>query len=747
MILKNLWRRKTRTLLTMLGIAVGVAAVVAFSAFGEGFASGFENMFNRTDADLTVGQKDAMMLLLSSVDANIEDELLAIPGVEDLCGVVVGIIQMPETPYFIVMGEDPKGFTMAHYKIIEGQPLTGRKQILLGKTSAENFNKKPGEAFRLNDVVYRVAGIFETGVAMEDGGAVMRLDDAQRAFKSRTKVNYYNLKVEDKTRIDEIKKEIETRWPKLAATRAGEANMQSDSINMYRSFGWFMGIFAVAVGGLGMMNTTLMSVFERTREIGVLRAVGWSRFRIIGMIMGESLAVSILGGMVGILMGIGLTYLASLSPAVESLLTGVFTPNMFYQAMGTAVLLGTVGGIYPAWRAAQLAPVEAMRQESGASSSNLRVPGWARILRADSFRNLWRRPTRTLITASGIGIGVGFIISMISIVDGFIITFNQIAGAGQMDLLAEQANASDMSFSEIDERTAIQISGQPEVEGVSKMLLGFSTAPGLPYFVIYGADPAEEYVTHYRVREGRMFERDGEIIIGRFAANGLKKTVGENLRLSGATYKIVGIFENGSPFEDAGGLISYKDAQQLFNKPHKMSFLGIKLKPEYRDRAGEITEKFMDMYPDIMVTRSSEFAESLNDMATTYAMLDVIILLTIVVGGIVMTNAMLMSVFERTQEIGLLRALGWRRRRVIRMVIGEAIALSALSSILGFAIGVGLNCLILLEPTMGMFLSPLYSPNLFLEVFLLTVALGAVGGLYPAWRAANLRPIEALRYE
>ncbi|OGO47499.1 MAG: hypothetical protein A2W37_01925 [Chloroflexi bacterium RBG_16_63_12] len=109
MIVKNLWRRKTRTLLTLLGIAVGVAAVVALSAFGEGIAGGMENMFSATIADLTVGQKDAMMLIFSSVDESVGDELRQIEGVKQVAGTVVGIVQMPESPYFVVMGETRAG--------------------------------------------------------------------------------------------------------------------------------------------------------------------------------------------------------------------------------------------------------------------------------------------------------------------------------------------------------------------------------------------------------------------------------------------------------------------------------------------------------------------------------------------------------------------------------------------------------------------------------------------------------------
>src|SRR5512143_4357453 len=103
MIIKNLWRRKTRTLLTLLGIAVGVGAVVSLSAFGEGLASGMQLTFSAPEADLTVGQRDAMMLFLSAVDEEVGDEIKQMPGVGQVVGTVAGMVQMEESPYFVVL--------------------------------------------------------------------------------------------------------------------------------------------------------------------------------------------------------------------------------------------------------------------------------------------------------------------------------------------------------------------------------------------------------------------------------------------------------------------------------------------------------------------------------------------------------------------------------------------------------------------------------------------------------------------
>ena len=745
LILSNLWNRKTRTCLTILGIAMGVAAVVSLSALGEGMSRGMEEVFTSSDADLMVAQTDAMMVLFSKVDESIAADIERIPGVDEVAGTVVNIVQMDTVPYFIVTGEDTSGFGMAHYRIIAGGPILQRKQILIGKLAAESFDKDVGEAFRLEGATYRVAGIYETGTSFEDGGAVMSLSDAQRFFDQRYQVSYFNLRVNDKTRIDAIKNEIENRWPKLAATRSGEQTRQTEMLGMYRSFGFYMGIFAVLVGGLGMMNSTLMSVFERTREIGVLRAIGWRRRRVIVMILGESVIVAFLGGVVGVSVGYGLTESIKLSPAVSSMLSGEYTIDIFVRALGLSISLGILSGLYPAWRASKLLPAEAMRAGTNLPVSTSSMEFISRLLSNSSLRNLWRRPTRTLVTLTSIGLGVGFTFALMGMASGMESMFTNYMSAGDSDLIVEEKDAADASLSVISERTANSIRAHPEVKSVSRIVWGITTAPGLPFFMVNGLDPRESKINDYNVREGRTLQRSGEVILGRLAANSLKKELDDKMRIAGARFTIVGIYENGVSFEDTGAAISLRDAQNLFDKKDEVSFLGVAIHDQ--KRAVGVANLLEQQFADVMVGTTSTFTEKMQDFKTMESMMNAMSGLTMLVGGIVMMNAMLMSVFERTQEIGLLRAVGWKRKRVVSMIVIEGLALSLFSGIAGVGIGIGLNSLLGLIPLYGSFFNPIYEGPIFVQIGVLVLVLGLVGSMYPAWKGANLKPIEALRYE
>jgi putative ABC transport system permease protein len=137
----------------------------------------------------------------------------------------------------------------------------------------------------------------------------------------------------------------------------------------------------------------------------------------------------------------------------------------------------------------------------------------------------------------------------------------------------------------------------------------------------------------------------------------------------------------------------------------------------------------------------------MNDIQSFRAMAAALSFLSVVIGGVGIMNAMLMSVSERTREIGTLRALGWRRRRVIGMIVRESLALSIVSGVAGIGIGVGLGTLVTMEPTMGAYLQGEYSLRLFAQAMGVAIVLGGIGAVYPAWRAANLAPVEALRYE
>jgi len=151
-----------------------------------------------------------------------------------------------------------------------------------------------------------------------------------------------------------ISARIEARFDDLVATTAADFVEQQEMLAYVDAFTWAVSLIAIIIGGVGGMNTMLMSVFERTREFGVLRAVGWRPRRVLGMVLGESLILSLLGGAVGTGLGIGGVWLVKNMPFGGMVLPQLIYPGRLLQGMLVALGLGGFGGLYPAWRAAQL---------------------------------------------------------------------------------------------------------------------------------------------------------------------------------------------------------------------------------------------------------------------------------------------------------------------------------------------------------------------------------------------------------
>jgi putative ABC transport system permease protein len=183
----------------------------------------------------------------------------------------------------------------------------------------------------------------------------------------------------------------------------------------------------------------------------------------------------------------------------------------------------------------------------------------------------------------------------------------------------------------------------------------------------------------------------------------------------------------------------------LADKPRQVTWYLIKLRDP--SRAEAVRDDLNARFPEIRVSLTSEFVENMPDMQQGQQMVGQIAFLAVLIGAVGMLNTMLMSVLERTREIGVLRALGWSRRRVLGTILREALALGLAGAVVGIPLGMGMVWGLNQIPLVKGFIGARYDLDLFLTAVTVALGAGAVGGLYPAWRATRLRPAEALRYE
>lgn len=752
MIFSNLRRRKGRTIITLVGISIGIAAVIALGAVAQGMKAGFTSATQGSQADLVLAQSGAVGVLLSSVDEAIIGELQARPEVANVVGVLFSSVQAENVPSFYIFGHELEGFSIKHFRVIEGQALAQArnvrgKPVLLGQQAAESLNKRVGDAFHVTGGTFRIVGIYETGDSFEDNGAVMALEEAQALTLQSRRVSVIYIKVrpsfaEDISGVaDRLKMWMVRRFPDLSLFTTSEFVNQEQTLKIVEGMATGVAVIAVVIGGIVMTNTLFMSVFERTREIGLLRALGWRHWQVLAMILGESLLLALLGGLGGAVLGGGGAFMLSSSSLLGTL--GVkLSPQLFIRGLVVALVLGLVGGGYPAWQASRLLPLEAMRYEGGRGANVPRfLPGGM------VMRGLWRRRVRTGLTLLGIGASIVIIIALGALTQGRMDAIESLWRGSQTDLVALEADVSDVGLSAISDRVGSRIAARPDVEAVAGAIITFASTQKIPFLTVFGYHPGEFAVRRFRIIEGRPLEGSREVILGRQTAEVLGVGVGRTLRLLESNFRVVGIYETGLAFEETGVVIGLREAQSLTGRSHQVMWYGIKL----RD-AGEAKVARAELqaaFPDLTFSLTSQLTEDQAQFQQMQRGVDAVLFFAVLIGGIGILNTMLMSVLERTREIGVLRALGWRRRHVIGMILQESLILGSIGSISGILMGLGLSWLMTLAPSMASVGAgdPVYKPELFVKAIVVGMVAGVAGGLYPAWRAANLSPIEALQYE
>jgi putative ABC transport system permease protein len=745
MILKNLFRRKGRTLLAVLGISIGMAAIIGLGALTAGLRAGYGSVMTGSGADLVVKDADAVDLLVSAIDEDVGPRLGTMPEVAAVSPMIQGVVQSESSLYFFVFGYPEGSFALDRIHVIEGFPLYSQQAdqmhgtpILLGSAAAEAYSAEVGSTLRIGENVYRVAGIYETGEAFEDGGAVMRLTDAQMLLGMQRRVSAYYIQINDPGMADRLITRVERLYPDLMLSSATDMASENNLTNVLGIMVSVVGGLALLIGGAAMTNAQLMAVLERTREIGLLRAVGWSGVRVMLMILGESILIGVLGGIVGT--GIAWIMLAMYKDTLSAFGATTTIPlELLLRALGIVFVLGTVGGLYPAIRASRLPPIEALRYEGGTmgdKAARLPIGGMA-------VQNLWRRKQRTALTLVEIGITIGAILTldtMLGSVDGLIGSL-----FGGSEIAVREADVANLILSVVDERMGDRLAAMPEVKSVSGILVSPTLSRQTGVFVIQGYAPREEAILTFNMVEGERISGSREIMLGRQMAETQHLSVGDTMTLSGGRYRIVGIYEHDLAMFEMGGVVSLRDAQNMTRHPGKVTFYSISLNDPMQ--AQQVVDKINAQFPEVHASLTGRFASESPNIQSANLLSNGISILAVLVGGVGLMNTMLMSTLERTREIGVLRALGWRRRAVLGLIVRESLALGLLGGLAGCIISLVMVTMIRTVALNTDAVRIIWSIENVIRALVVAVLLALVGGFYPALRATRLQPVEALRYE
>ncbi len=361
-ILTNLRRHPTRTLLTAAGIAVGVATIVALLSFTQGLRESAAGFVHLGGSELGVFQANVSEPTTSVLPESLVRRLQARPQVAQATPLLLIVEAVKDDPAAVVFGAKQDGFFTRQLVVVSGaRPSSWQTEALVGDRLAAQLRLSPGSVVKIKGGAYRVAGTYHSGILFEDSGAVLSLSEAQRLTEHVGEETNVIVRLSPGTRARSAATAIERSIPGTQAITSPQQALRAGANGALISKAILVIVaIAIIVGVIGVTNTMAMSIAERRGELGLLSTVGWSPGRVAALILGEGVAVSVLGAAGGLLAGVigGDLLVRALG------VSGYVSPSVTAWGLGRGLLvgvaIGVLGGIYPAWRVTRMTPLKAL---------------------------------------------------------------------------------------------------------------------------------------------------------------------------------------------------------------------------------------------------------------------------------------------------------------------------------------------------------------------------------------------------
>ncbi|MFI5458308.1 MAG: ABC transporter permease [Isosphaerales bacterium] len=387
--------RPLRTVLALVGLSIPILGMLGLFSLSNGLRDLVGTTLSRIEG-LIILRENAPSPVFSRLPASLSDELRRLPGVRAVAPEVWGIAPMIEGKGMLLNVISGKGInSILDQPVIAGQDIvahqnlhsavfpralkengTGRflepsdrgqpnavisRKIARQHPDAQGRPKKVGDTLRIGAKPFRIVGIYETGSMILDVIIVMDIETARAVLNEpKDSVSCIYIEGNDPAANGALAAAIEKAHPGFDARSMNEAQANFSSLMEQVDTFLFMTVsLALTVGIVGIVNTMLMSTTERFVEFGVLRTNGWAQIDILKLVTLESAYLGLLSGLVGC----GLAYVGA--AVVNQFISGGIhlgmTPSLLVLGVGLSVIMGTLGGLYPAWRAARLIPMDAIR--------------------------------------------------------------------------------------------------------------------------------------------------------------------------------------------------------------------------------------------------------------------------------------------------------------------------------------------------------------------------------------------------
>jgi putative ABC transport system permease protein len=386
--LRNVFRRKARAFLTIFGIAIGVFALVVMGSMAEKITLLVDGGMKYYVGKVIVSPKGAMAgLSLSPLSTNKVKDLESMPGVARASSQIgmtldeeMSMVNFGPPASISASDGREKGFETFVVTYSAGRELLPSEHgaVTVGTDIVKKLNAQVGSTVKIRDKKFVVVGIMDKTLTAPDNAVYMNLPDAQELYKKslpgavRSSLNEKTLATsivvypKKGVEAENLAKMINHGVLKDDLTAMGPNAFRDQiqsSLSTFTSMIFGIALISLLVGGLSVINTMTMAVAERTREIGIRKAIGASSGAVMRQFVAEAAVIGLIGGLAGLFFGWLVVFLANAAGEASGTVIFLLTDRLAIGSVLFAIGLGVVSGLYPAWHASGLNPVEALRYE------------------------------------------------------------------------------------------------------------------------------------------------------------------------------------------------------------------------------------------------------------------------------------------------------------------------------------------------------------------------------------------------
>ena len=842
---RNLRARVQRTLLTAVGIVLGVGIVFGVLTLSNTMSGTFKDLFTRAygSADLTITAAGGS----GGFDQKVIKEVRGYDGVQSAAprySLSSSLILekkngLPEVSSMRLFGVEPRTAALATgFELTDGHFPQRGKELTLDGSSAESAGLRIGDKVTVGTPegpkklklvgLLRIPGGSFGGLAF----GMVPLSFGQDAFDKRGQISGIAVEAAEGVAVSDLREGLDKKLGEGLQVQRSETRTRqvSGQLQGFKIALLFFAGTSLFVGAFLVFNALSMTVLERTRELGMLRALGSTRTMIARSVILEAMLLGALGSLLGVLFGYGmakgLVYLFGKAYLFE-ITTLILSPFALVCAIVVGIAVTVIAALYPAMKAGRVSPVEAMRARSGGTADEKRrsravsvvgpvlglllagagIP-WIYYLAKNLSANLegfvyasgivaiiaaflgislivpvivrplaglfspvlrllfgvegrmaaanaTRNRGRTALTASALMVGISLVVAFSALGGSLLGSIRDyLDGSLGSDYVVQPTEQnSNAGFSS---KLPEEISRVRGVEKTTSIVSSFRQ-DGKKVDSVFGVD--QNYPDIFRVNYAtggpKSFAKlqDGGALIGKQLAEDRKLGVGSKIEIPGPKgrkkYPVEGVLKNDLIGGGTGIYLSKQTLANDFNETES-EFLAIKAKPgSDRDALERKIDEVLRDYPQFTLYSNAEWkAQIESDFNRQYVFFYAIMGVSVAVSAFGVVNTLSMSVFERTREIGILRAVGTTRLQIGRLIIDEGVVISLIGCLIGVALGSLLGYLFVRGSGAGGFEIDFYYPNLpALAALLSGLFIGVFAGLLPARSAARKSIVQAVQYE